>query len=233
MSIDDLKGMLPRGLRSDSSRALSMSKRVVQQAVTALMPRQDLTKVEGEHLLLHIGCGERLMPGWINVDISDAPGTYFADLRNPLPLAAGRVAHIHCEHVVEHLEYDDAQSFFRECHRVLEPGGSLRVIVPDAGKYLRAYAAGDDAFFAQLVRLGNAQNELRTKAEIINQMFRMGGDHRFAWDFETMALVLREAGFVRIAESSLGDVPPDRNIDGTDSWRPHESLYVNAFKKSG
>src|SRR5688500_4198679 len=85
-------------------------------------------------------------------------------------------------------------------------------------------------FFAPITRLGGAESELRTKIEIINQMFRMGGDHRFAWDFETMSLVLRQSGFERGEESTAGDVPSKWNIDGDDWWRVHESLYVNAYK---
>ena len=228
--LDDLKGMMPPGLRKDSSRALSISRAIVRQAVTTLHPRQDLSRVQGRALLLHIGSGPRVKEGWVNIDISDAPGTYYADLRNPLPLADGSAAHIHAEHVVEHLEYEEAQRFLAECFRLLQPGGSLRVIVPDAGKYLRAYVTGDEEFFAKITRLGGAQYEMRTKMEIINQMFRMGGDHRFAWDFETMRLVLADAGFARIEESAAGDVPPEWNIEGDDWWRKHESLYVNAYR---
>ncbi|RMF27281.1 MAG: hypothetical protein D6765_07785 [Bacteroidetes bacterium] len=148
----------------------------------------------------------------------------------PFPCPRGVARHIHCEHFLEHLSQEDAIRFLGECHRLLEPGGSLRLILPDAEKYLRAYANRNLAFFEPLSRLGNAQRPFRTPMEIINQMFRMGGDHLFAWDYETLALYLREVGFARVEPSSLHDVPEEFDIDGKDAWRVHESLYLNAWK---
>jgi len=57
------------------------------------------------------------------------------------------VAHIHTEHFLEHLEYSDGQNFLRECYRVLEIGGTMRVVVPDSEKYMfrdaRTYSTQD------------------------------------------------------------------------------------------
>lgn len=74
------------------------------------------------------------------------PQAYFADLRNHLELKSGSVRHIHCEHVLEHLERDEAARFLRECRRVLVAEGTLRLILPDGEKYLRAYAVEDALF---------------------------------------------------------------------------------------
>ena len=70
----------------------------------------------------------------------------------------------------------------------------MRIGVPDAELYLRAYAANDREFFKATEWLGCASYPLRTPLEVVNQLFRMGGAHKFAWDFETLALSLSEAG---------------------------------------
>ena len=79
----------------------------------------------------------------------------------------------------------------------------MRIIVPDAGKYMSAYATRDESFFGKLDGLGGASPPLETNALICNQMFRMGGDHLFAWDFETLELICRRIGFSSVVRSSL------------------------------
>lgn len=188
--------------------------------------RKALAQMAGP-LLLNVGSGWKRPQGWINLDISPKkPGIVFYDAHDPLPVRDGAVAHIHTEHFLEHLAYDRAIAFLRDCHRALQPGGTLRVIVPDAEKYFRAYVADDRPFFEVFKTLGGPREPFETKAQIINQMFRMGGVHRFAWDYETLALALSQAGFSRVERSRQHDTSHD--IDGTDTWRPIESLYVNS-----
>jgi hypothetical protein len=49
--------------------------------------------------------------------------------------------------------------------------------VPDAGRYIRAYARHDSEFFEAMRELGGAAVPFETDIEIVNQAFRMGGDH--------------------------------------------------------
>ena len=179
---------------------------------------------------LNIGCGGIIREGWVNLDSYPQPGVFYLDVVNGLPFGVDTVTHIHCEHFLEHLDYDDAARFLTDCQRVLTPAGGMRVIVPDAEKYLTAYCRNDKTFFDQLRGLGNASVPLDTPVKVINQMFRMGGDHKFAWDFQTLSGVAKEAGFSEARKSSLGDVAPELSIDGTDEWRVIESMYVNLVK---
>lgn len=181
-------------------------------------------------LMLHIGCGPRAQPNWVNIDFLPGRNVFYFNLLNPLPIKCKSVVRIHAEHFLEHLEYTDAISFLSECSRVLASGGTMRVIVPDAEKYMMAYASGDKAFFERLKELGGATEPLPTKGAICNQMFRMNGDHRFAWDFETLSYVSLIAGFKTIKRSFLSDPAVPTAIDGQDWWRPVESLYAELEK---
>ena len=49
-----------------------------------------------------------------------------------------------------------------------------------------AYARRDAEFFDAMRQLGNAAEPFETDIEVVNQAFRMGGDHLFAWDFAVM-----------------------------------------------
>lgn len=181
---------------------------------------------------LNLGCGRLVVPGWINLDeIAHDRSVLVHDLRNPLPFGDAEIEHIHCEHTLEHVHFDEAKQLLLECRRVLRPSGTLRIIVPDAERYMRAYCAGDREFFASVANLGGAESALETPNAIINQMFRMGGSHRYAWDFATLELELQRAGFSNIHRSELNHVLPEYRIDGSESWRAVESLYVNAQRK--
>jgi hypothetical protein len=171
-------------------------------------------------LLLNVGCGDLPRSGWTNIDFQPGKGRFYLDIVDGLPIADGAVHRIHCEHFLEHLEFDDAVRFLAECYRVLEGGGSLRVIVPDAERYMRAYCDNDGEFFTRLANLGNSSAPLFPKVMVCNQSFRMGGDHHFAWDFETLQYVGSKMGFSSVVRSEHGAE------DGQDWWRPVESLYA-------
>jgi predicted SAM-dependent methyltransferase len=181
-------------------------------------------------ILLHVGCGELAQLGWINIDFQPRSGVFYHNMLNPLPIKDQTVNHIHAEHFLEHLDHSDAIHFLSECHRVLIQGGTMRIIVPDAEKYMRAYVSDDRVFFERLKDLGGASESLPTKGLICNQMFRMGGDHRFAWDFETLEHAARVVGFNSIKKSYHNDTSVVNCIDGQDWWRAFESLYANVTR---
>lgn len=179
---------------------------------------------------LNVGCGELIREGWTNIDLYPAKGAYYVDVNNGLPFNDSTFNHIQCEHFLEHLEQENGIFFISECRRVLRTGGTIRFIVPDAEKYFAAYITGDAEFFEELKNLGGAQRPFSTACEVVNQMFRMGGDHLFAWDYETLAKYMIEAGFRNICKSEKNDIDKELDIDGDDSWRVTESLYINAEK---
>lgn len=187
-------------------------------------------------LLVNVGCGDRGQPGWVNVDGFRAPGvTCVFDCRSGLPFPDGAARAIFSEHLLEHLDYaEEAPWFLRECHRVLERGGVLRIIVPDAEQYLRAYVADG---WTPLLRFRQEQNgmqtedirNLATKMELINELFRQGFQHRFAYDYETLELLLRRSGFETVRRQRFGcSVMPELAIDLPE--RAAESLYTEAIK---
>src|SRR5262245_53692422 len=181
-------------------------------------------------LRLHFGCGLRTMAGWVNIDAFEYRGVDLRwDLRDPLPCEAGVAEMIYCEHVLEHLEYDDALGVLREFSRLLGPGGWIRLGVPDACLYMQAYVRHDESFFRALANIGNPVIPLDTPIKVINQMFRMGGAHRFAWDFETLAQEVAAAGFTSIVQRVSGH-SDEAELCLDDVSHAAETLYVEARK---
>lgn len=187
-------------------------------------------------LLVQVGCGPHGREGWVNVDCF--PGkkvNCLHDIRKDLPFDDESVRGIYSEHVVEHLDYtQEIPTFLAECHRCLAPGGVLRIIVPDAGRYLHAYAAGGFTEFVPLRPLVDGadkwfKHKYHTPMELVNAVFRQGPEHHFAYDAETMEFVLRHAGFANVTQRSFGvSADPVMCLDIPE--RATESLYMEAVK---
>lgn len=79
--------------------------------------------------ILNAGCGRDVREGWINLERVAGPGVDVVhDLeRHPLPFADGEFDEVFCRDVLEHLDY---LPLLGEFHRILKPGGALRVRVP-------------------------------------------------------------------------------------------------------
>lgn len=89
---------------------------------------------------VNLGCGSRHHPDWINIDIAARnPQVIAHDLSRGIPLADASCDIVYHSHVLEHIRRDDALPFLRECFRVLQPGGILRVVTPDLERICRLY----------------------------------------------------------------------------------------------
>jgi predicted SAM-dependent methyltransferase len=100
-------------------------------------------------LLVNLGCGSVWHGAWQNFDLDPQhPSIRSMDLGRPLPFADGSVDAIYHAHVLEHFEPAAGQRLLAECHRVLKPGGIVRVVVPDleelAQRYLAALGRKDE-----------------------------------------------------------------------------------------
>ena len=196
-----------------------------------------------EDCRVNIGCGDRPTPGWVNIELKSTAETLFWDCRRGLPFSDDRVTAIYSEHVFEHFHLEtDAKLFLADCLRCLRPGGILRIVVPDAGAYLQAYTQSwerlaaltpleetRDGWREKRTNYKGLTNVYSTKMQLINEVFRQGSQHKYAYDEETLLLILREAGFSNVIRQSLG-VSVDQDMAPDSEARKAESLYVEAIK---
>lgn len=152
---------------------------------------------------LNIGCGAVHFDGWVNVDLNPRPAVDLVwDITNTLPFPDDSCEFIYNEHFMEHLRLQDAVGFMRECYRVLQPGGVLRVGMPSVAESVRCYYENDWRNQPWLEKYG--YNWIQTRAESINISFRHWG-HQWLYDDEELTRRMKEAGFTDIRTVAWGE----------------------------
>lgn len=194
-------------------------------------------------LKLHIGCGKGHLPGWINVDVHPAP--LALNVMRGLPFGDGAATHVFVSHLLEHLYYPrDVQPFLAELHRVLAPGGIVRIVVPDIEQCIAAYASRDAAFFASRRETWPWWPENPTRLEDFLAYAGAGPEpaylfesHKYGYDFETLQRVLQEAGFAAVVASGyMGSTHAELRVDDVSAVARatygdrHYSLFVEATR---
>lgn len=96
----------------------------------------------GKKSLLNVGCGRTCHPAWVNIDLEPATADVLRfDVSAGIPFAAASFEACYCSHMLEHLARTEAARLVSEMYRVLQPGSTIRVVVPDlqalAQEYLR------------------------------------------------------------------------------------------------
>jgi ubiquinone/menaquinone biosynthesis C-methylase UbiE len=89
---------------------------------------------------LHLGCGDKYIPGFFHLDILPLPHVDHAGPAENLHfLAENTVDLIYACHVLEHYGRHEIRDVLSEWHRVLKPGGVLRLAVPDFAAVCHMY----------------------------------------------------------------------------------------------
>jgi predicted SAM-dependent methyltransferase len=172
---------------------------------------------EQRPLRLHLGSGFEYKAGWINLDLAPLKVDVPWNLANGIPFEPGTVEAILHEHLLEHLTLAQGHGLMRECVRVLEPGGVLRIGVPDAGACLDSYAGLADQDWAE--------SQPTPMVAVMSLFYEHG--HACMYDAETLELLCLASGFASAKRSDAGggtlgaDDTPSRR-DGT--------LYVEAVR---
>ncbi len=86
-------------------------------------------------LRLNLGCGDKILPGYVNVDVVEARAgmkpDVICDLHDLAPFADATADEILSVHVVEHFWRWEIRDVMREWARVLKPGGRMIIECPN------------------------------------------------------------------------------------------------------
>lgn len=157
---------------------------------------------------LHLGCGEKHIPGFVHVDIRDHPHIDFRVPVNALDFASDdSVDLIYASHVLEHFGRHELDQVLREWFRVLRKGGILRLAVPDFGAVSKRYQETGE--LGELIGLvcGGQHNQYDF--------------HKMIFDEKLLRERLRQTGFLSISRYDWRNIDHAWLDDYSQAYLPH------------
>lgn len=181
-----------------------------------------------ELLKVNVGCGGNKIPGWKNHDLE-------VDITKRLPYRDATVSFVLAEHVVEHVPPAGGWAFFKECRRILKPGGVLRIIVPSITRMVRLMQENHPDMPGYYAMLDRVRGNGTTPEKAIHYLVCDYG-HQALWNKELLRAALETLGY-QVAEvrPQVSAHPELNDVDGHGRsiggpWNDLESEAVEATK---
>jgi SAM-dependent methyltransferase len=99
---------------------------------------------------LNLGCGDKILPGYVNVDVAASRAgkhpDVLCDLHRLTPFEDNSVDEILSVHVVEHFWRWEVVGILKEWVRVLKPGGPMILECPNLKSACESFLADPDSF---------------------------------------------------------------------------------------
>ena len=141
---------------------------------------------------LHLGCGDRRLPGFIHIDQREFPDVKVANVACLASLYQDNTIDlIYCSCLFEHFKRNDAPAILRHWRDLLKPSGTLRLSVPDFRTLAKLYVGGVALW--------------RVIGPICGRQNADWNIHYSVYDKEYLSWLLTEAGFYHIREWSPYD----------------------------
>lgn len=174
-------------------------KRILEDVVNTSLPRPTC--------MLNIGSGQRPFgEPWINIDSQVKWNPHLCCDANELGdhFSEGSVDTIVMHHVLEHFGCGEADGILHLCYKLLRPGGSLIVCVPNMEELCEAYLRDCGRIVGGAYGTG-AKATLLAPPELSNQLFMtnvygayMGDEadrHKWGYDQQSLMNTLQKAGY--------------------------------------
>jgi len=166
-------------------------------------------------LKLHLGCGYKILEGYINIDLYSPAADLKLDITDLSAFRDNSVDEIFLNAVFEHLYIFEQRKALAEWHRVLKPGGLLRIdSIPDFDEIVRAYverAPGNGGGIFDIEEVSRYTHGAYSEHDKLGQI------HKDVFNKEKVRKLLEDAGFeiCKIESVCWGDEPNPVNMNVT------------------
>lgn len=169
---------------------------------------------------LNVGCGYVQPEDWVNIDKIDygqGSAGFLADILHGLPLKDEFFDFVLMNHVLQTFTYNEHEDVLTEVKRVMKPGATLRILVPDFEKALDAYLTAHWDYFPVSNKL-----EVTFDGKFARYLFWHGETRCAFTEMSLRDLLLRNGFTVRDELGKFGECELDS--------REEESLIMVAMK---
>lgn len=167
-----------------------------------------------EKVYLNLGCWHREIPGWIHVDLCDMPHIDFKTNINDLSMFEDNsVDLIYSSHSFEYFDVKEAPDVLKEWHRVLKPGGVLRLAVPDFDSLINLYTLTGD--------INKILGPLFGRMEIETKSSKTMLFHKTTYTLRSMKDLLESSGFGNIHRYDWKETIHKDYDDHSQAYYPH------------
>jgi predicted SAM-dependent methyltransferase len=136
---------------------------------------------------LNLGCGDKPIPGYVNIDTRLLPGVDVAASFFDLPYTKGAIQEIYMCHSLEHTPLMKVQPLLSYLSDLLRDDGQLYISVPD-------FSILSSLYLAQKVPLSSIVRAIHGGQEY------EGNLHYISFDMKLLSDLLKNAGFQEIKE---------------------------------
>jgi ubiquinone/menaquinone biosynthesis C-methylase UbiE len=157
---------------------------------------------------LHLGCGNKHINGFINIDARDLPNVDIVeDVKTLNSFDDNSIDLIYASHILEHITRVEYTDVLTKWYNLLKSDGILRIAVPDIEKVFQHYQNNGDL------------RQLRG--------FLWGGQshgfnyHYCGWDFKTLEEDLLKIGFSEIKRYEWRETEHSDIDDFSQCYLPH------------
>lgn len=164
---------------------------------------------------LHLGCGKRILDGYVHIDVSNYEHIDYNQSIGDLSMFADNtVETIYSSHALEYFDRNEVVSVLNEWGRVLTQSGMLYLAVPDFASLIQIYG--------ETGNLGNILGPLfgKMNSGITNQLIY----HKTVYDEPSLSLLLQECGFINVEKYNpvqfLGEIDEEYD-DHSLAFFPH------------
>ena len=175
---------------------------------------------------IHLGCGEKILDGFINIDIvKKKPQVIIDDVSTLKTIEQDSVDLIYACHVLEHFSRTEILNILETWNSKMKKGGIIRISVPDFDSIFLHYKKNKNLDSLIGLLYGGQRNEYDY--------------HKVVFNFDTLSELLKKAGFSNVKRYEWRETEHSHIDDYSQAYLPHlekdigllMSLNIEAVKE--